>query len=604
MGRREIGQEPVGTGSHAGEGGGRIADRRLVRLIRFGDDANHIGSCRIAAIDDAQVGLAARHEGARGAHIGSEHEMRLQGLPDAMGLKPVAGIGSRWDAFRIADDQFATAPGDPGERSSRSVGLRRGNQHQGVADQIAAAVALDMFGGLKAVHPDFVGEDDNICRCPGFDLSGERPRGGKGRSNLLTGLGLVGGGDFAQGVGEGTGREQHERRAFWIDTRRTTGQQSTEGSQPDKASVYRRNIWLLTRPMTYLRTMAVALSTDKSGRPVGGDASTGLVDPFGRRIDYLRVSVTDRCDLRCVYCMSERQTFLPRSELLTIEELDRLCSTFVRLGTRRLRLSGGEPLVRRGLMELIQGLSRHLETGALDEITLTTNGTQLARFAPALAKYGVRRINVSIDSLDPDAYRRITRGGDLAQVLEGLEAARAAGLRVRVNIVALKTDNADELMEMIGWIHGQGMDAALIETMPLGEIEADRTDQFLSLEVVRRQMQAVWTLTPVAHRAGGPARYVRVEETGGLVGFITPLSHNFCEACNRVRVTCAGTLFLCLGQADSADLKAVLRASPDDALLEGAIREALSRKPKGHDFDISRRGATPAVSRPMSMTGG
>lgn len=350
--------------------------------------------------------------------------------------------------------------------------------------------------------------------------------------------------------------------------------------------------------------MTVVFSADKSNGLSRPGSTAGLVDPFGRRIDYLRVSVTDRCDLRCVYCMSERQTFLPRSELLTIEELDRLCSTFVRLGTRRLRLSGGEPLLRRGFMDLVQSLSRHLKSGALDEITLTTNGTQLARFAPALANYGVRRVNVSIDSLDPVAYRRITRGGDLAQVLEGLTAAREAGLRVKVNIVALKDDNADDLADMIEWIHAQGMDAVLIETMPLGEIDADRTDQFLSLRTVQQRLAERWTLTPTPHRTGGPARYVQVEETGGLLGFITPLSHNFCEACNRVRVTCAGTLFLCLGQDDQADLRAALRASRDDAVLEAAIRSALLRKPQGHDFDISRRGAAPAVARPMSMTGG
>lgn len=330
-----------------------------------------------------------------------------------------------------------------------------------------------------------------------------------------------------------------------------------------------------------------------------------LIDPFGRTIDYVRVSVTDRCDLRCTYCMAERQTFLPRAELLTIEELDRLCSTFVDLGTTRLRLTGGEPLIRKGFMDLVAGLSRHLDSGRLKELTLTTNGTQLERHAEALARYGVRRINVSIDTLDPEAYRRITRGGDLAAVLRGLEAAQAAGLEIKINVVALKADNAADLPDMIAWAHGRGLGMTLIETMPLGEIEADRTDQFLPLSRVRADLERGWTLTPLSRRTGGPARYVRVEETGGELGFITPLTHTFCEACNRVRVTCTGTLFLCLGQEDHADLREVLRVYPDDDQpLRQAIREAIGRKPKGHDFDISKRGAAPAVSRPMSMTGG
>lgn len=330
-----------------------------------------------------------------------------------------------------------------------------------------------------------------------------------------------------------------------------------------------------------------------------------LVDPFGRTIDYVRVSVTDRCDLRCTYCMAERQTFLPRAELLTLEELDRLCSTFVDLGTTRLRLTGGEPLIRKGFMDLVARLSRHLESGRLKELTLTTNGTQLERHAAALARYGVRRINVSIDTLDPQAYRRITRGGDLAAVLRGLDAAQAAGLEVKINAVALKADNAADLPDMIAWAHGRGMGMTLIETMPLGEIEADRTDQFLSLLKVRADLERAWTLTPLSRRTGGPARYVRVEETGGQLGFITPMTHTFCEACNRVRVTCTGTLFLCLGQEDQADLRAVLRAHPDDDRpLRQAVRDAIARKPKGHDFEISKRGAAPAVARPMSMTGG
>jgi cyclic pyranopterin phosphate synthase len=329
-----------------------------------------------------------------------------------------------------------------------------------------------------------------------------------------------------------------------------------------------------------------------------------LVDPFGRTIDYLRVSVTDRCDFRCVYCMAEHQQFLPKAEVLTIEELDRLCSAFVGLGTRKLRLTGGEPLVRRGFMELVERLSRHLTSGALQELTLTTNGSQLTRFAPELARHGVKRLNVSIDSLDPEVFRRITRGGDLAQVLAGVEAARDAGLKVKINTVALKHDNAGQLPAMVQWAHGQGMDLTLIETMPLGEIEEDRTDQYLSLKAVRQTLESFWTLTELPDRTAGPARYVRVEETGGRLGLITPLSHTFCESCNRVRVTCTGTLYMCLGQDDQADLRAPMRSDETDYSLVAAIREALSRKPKGHDFHIERRGEAPAVRRPMSTTGG
>ena len=330
-----------------------------------------------------------------------------------------------------------------------------------------------------------------------------------------------------------------------------------------------------------------------------------LTDPFGRVIDYVRVSVTDRCDLRCTYCMAERQTFLPRAELLTIEELDRLCSTFIDLGTRRLRLTGGEPLLRKGFLDLVAGLSRHLDSGRLQELTLTTNGTRLAAHADALARYGVKRINVSIDSLDPDTYRQITRGGDLGAVLNGLEAAMAAGLKIKINTVALKGDNAGALPDMIAWAHARGMEITLIETMPLGQIEADRTDQFLPLSTVRAGLEARWTLVPSSRRTGGPARYVTVEETGGILGFITPLTHGFCETCNRVRVTCTGTLFLCLGQEDHADLRTVLRANPDDDRpLRDAICEAIARKPGSHDFILPVRGALPAVPRPMSMTGG
>jgi cyclic pyranopterin phosphate synthase len=339
--------------------------------------------------------------------------------------------------------------------------------------------------------------------------------------------------------------------------------------------------------------------------PVARKAVQPLIDPFGRTVDYLRVSVTDRCDLRCVYCMAERQTFLPKAQVLSIEELDRLCSAFVALGTKRLRLTGGEPLVRRGFMQLVEDLSRHLRSGALAELTLTTNGTRLTEFAADLARLGVRRINVSLDSLDAETFARITRGGDLGKVLAGIEAAQAAGLKVKINTVALQGDNALALPAMIEWAHARSLDLTLIETMPLGEIEEDRTDQYLPLSQVRSELESFWTLTPLADRTAGPARYARVEETGGRLGFITPLTHNFCESCNRVRLTCTGTLFMCLGQDDSADLRAPLRDHPgDDAPLFAAIREALTRKPKGHDFRIERRGAAPAVARPMSATGG
>lgn len=335
-----------------------------------------------------------------------------------------------------------------------------------------------------------------------------------------------------------------------------------------------------------------------------GHANAPLVDPFGRTIDYLRVSVTDRCDLRCVYCMAEHQTFLPKADLLTIEELDRLCTAFVALGTKKLRLTGGEPLGRRGFMDLVERLSRHLKSGALEDLTLTTNGTQLPRFAADLARHGVRRVNVSLDSLNPDIFGKITRGGDLNQVIAGIDAAQAAGLKVKINTVALKHDNAGELPAMIQWAHGKGLDITLIETMPLGEIEEDRTDQYLSLTDVRANLESFWTLTPLMDRTSGPARYHRVEETGGKLGFITPLSHTFCESCNRVRVTCTGTLYMCLGQDDQADLRAPMREDPTDASLVAAIREALGRKPKGHDFHIERRGEAPAVRRHMSTTGG
>jgi GTP 3',8-cyclase len=331
------------------------------------------------------------------------------------------------------------------------------------------------------------------------------------------------------------------------------------------------------------------------------DEAPPLVDPFLRRIRYLRVSVTDRCDLRCLYCMPEKMRFLPRAEVLSIEELDRVCSAFVDLGVKKLRLTGGEPLVRKGFMELVNRLSRHLTSGALEELTLTTNGTQLEAFAEPLAAAGVRRINVSVDTLKPDEFARITRGGDLAKVMRGLDAAQAAGLKVKINTVALARDNREEIPALMGWAHGRGMDMTLIETMPVGEVDEDRTDQFLSLEDVRRDLAAVWTLNDLDVNSGGPARYVRVAETGGLLGFITPLTHNFCDSCNRVRLTCTGTLHTCLGQDDDTDLRAVLRSSEDDAPLHATIRQAIAGKPKGHDFRI---GGAAAVARHMSTTGG
>jgi cyclic pyranopterin phosphate synthase len=332
-------------------------------------------------------------------------------------------------------------------------------------------------------------------------------------------------------------------------------------------------------------------------------AKPPLVDGFGRAVTYLRVSVTDRCDLRCVYCMAEHMVFLPKAEVLSLEELDRLASAFVALGVRKLRLTGGEPLVRKGFITLVEKLSRHLSTGALDELTLTTNATQLDRYAADLAAVGVKRINVSLDTLKPDLFARITRGGDLSRVLAGIEAAREAGLAVKINAVALKHDNAAEIPHLIAWAHGKGMDMTLIETMPMGEVDEDRTDQYLSLTELRRELESYWTLTDLAVTTGGPARYVHVAETGGRLGLITPLSHNFCEGCNRVRLTCTGTLHSCLGRDDASDLRAVLRGGADEAELEAAIRAAIAGKPKGHDFHIER-GAAPALARHMSTTGG
>ncbi|MGA3303888.1 MAG: GTP 3',8-cyclase MoaA [Methylovirgula sp.] len=329
-----------------------------------------------------------------------------------------------------------------------------------------------------------------------------------------------------------------------------------------------------------------------------------LIDPFGRKIIYVRVSVTDRCDFRCVYCMSEDMTFLPKQELLSLEELDRLCSAFVARGTRKLRITGGEPLVRRNIMTLFHGLSRHLDSGALDELTLTTNGSRLAFFAQELKACGVERVNVSLDTRDAEKFRTITRHGDLAQVMKGIDAAQDAGLAVKLNMVALKGVNEDEIVPMMEWAHRRGMDLTMIEVMPLGAIETARLDQFLSLASVREKLGQRFTLRDLADRTGGPARYVHVEETGGRLGFITPLSHNFCESCNRVRVTCTGTLYMCLGQDDAADLRTPLRQSQNDDLLNAALNEAIARKPKGHDFIIDRAHPEPAVSRHMSMTGG
>jgi cyclic pyranopterin phosphate synthase len=329
-----------------------------------------------------------------------------------------------------------------------------------------------------------------------------------------------------------------------------------------------------------------------------------LIDPFARAITYLRVSVTDRCDFRCVYCMSENMSFLPKADLLTLEELDRLCSAFITRGVRKLRLTGGEPLVRRGIMTLFQSLSRHLGTGALDELTLTTNGSQLAKYASELAANGVKRINVSLDTLDPDKFRTITRWGDLDKVLGGIDAAQAAGLKVKINAVALKGVNEDELPRLVEWAHGRGMDLTIIEVMPLGDIEPDRLSQYLPLSMVRARLAERFTMDETDYQTGGPARYVRVKETGGRLGFITPLTHNFCESCNRVRLTCTGTLYMCLGQEDAADLRKPLRASEANDLLNAAIDEAVLRKPKGHDFVIDRRHQRPALARHMSVTGG
>jgi len=328
-----------------------------------------------------------------------------------------------------------------------------------------------------------------------------------------------------------------------------------------------------------------------------------MVDPFGRRVSYLRVSVTDRCDLRCVYCMAEEMTFLPKADLLTLEELDRICGALIDKGLRKIRITGGEPLVRRGIMTLFRSLGRRLGDG-LDELTVTTNATQLAKVAGELRDSGVRRINISLDTLDPAKFQAITRWGDLDQVLGGIAAAKAAGLAIKINAVALKDTNEHEYDRMIEWCGGEGFDLCLIETMPMGDIDGDRTSQYLPLSLVRARLASRWTLVDSDYRTGGPARYVEVKETGRRIGFITPLTHNFCESCNRVRLTCTGTLYMCLGQTDKADLRTPLRQSRDDALLHAAIDEAIGRKPQGHDFVIDRRRNRPAIERHMSVTGG
>lgn len=329
-----------------------------------------------------------------------------------------------------------------------------------------------------------------------------------------------------------------------------------------------------------------------------------MIDPFGRRVSYLRVSVTDRCDFRCVYCMSEHMTFLPKKDLLTLEELDRVCSAFVRKGVRKLRITGGEPLVRKNVMWLFKALGRHLEDGTLDELTLTTNGSLLHRMSGDLYACGVRRINVSLDTLSPTKFKAITRWGELETVMNGIAAAERAGLKIKINAVALKGVNDEEIDDLIRFAHGRGADLTLIETMPMGDIEGDRTDQYRPLSAVRADLMDRWTLKDIAYNSGGPARYVEIAETGGRLGFITPMTHNFCESCNRVRLTCTGMLYMCLGQDDDADLRAALRASPDDEVLERAIDAAILRKPKGHDFIIDRETKAPAVARHMSVTGG
>jgi cyclic pyranopterin phosphate synthase len=349
-------------------------------------------------------------------------------------------------------------------------------------------------------------------------------------------------------------------------------------------------------------TLADDMSTIELER--GDPKTSALVDPFQRAIIYLRVSVTDRCDFRCVYCMAEHMTFLPKAEILSLEELDRLCSAFIAKGVTKLRLTGGEPLVRRGIMTLVSSLSRHVASGALKELTLTTNGSQLQKYASELKASGIKRINVSLDTLNADKFHTITRWGDLDKVIAGIDAAQAAGLHIKINAVALKGVNDEEIPSLLEWTHGRGMDLTIIEVMPLGDVDESRLDQYMPLSLVRARLAERYTLEDIDYRTGGPARYVRVKETGGRLGFITPLTHNFCESCNRVRVTCTGTLYMCLGQNDAADLRGPLRALENDDLLHRAIDEAITRKPKGHDFVIDRRHRGAAVPRHMSMTGG
>ncbi len=330
-----------------------------------------------------------------------------------------------------------------------------------------------------------------------------------------------------------------------------------------------------------------------------------LIDPFARKISYLRLSVTDRCDFRCVYCMSEAMTFLPKKDLLSLEELDRMCTTFIGMGVKKLRITGGEPLVRRDILTFFNGMTRHLDSGDLEELTLTTNGSQLEKHAANLFAAGVRRINVSLDTLDADKFAQITRWGRLAQVLRGIEAAQAVGLKVKINAVALKGFNEDELFTLADWCAKHDMDLTFIEVMPMGDIgNEDRIGQYWSLKDLRAELETQFRLTDLPDRTGGPARYVRVEESGQRIGFITPLSHNFCESCNRVRITCTGEIYTCLGQEGHADLRGPLRSSESNAPLEDAIRAAISDKPKGHDFDYSRQKVDGQVSRHMSHTGG
>ncbi|MEQ9519482.1 MAG: GTP 3',8-cyclase MoaA [Parvibaculum sp.] len=328
-----------------------------------------------------------------------------------------------------------------------------------------------------------------------------------------------------------------------------------------------------------------------------------MIDPFGRAVTYLRVSVTDRCDFRCVYCMAEHMTFLPKKDVLSLEELETICGTFIDKGVKKIRLTGGEPLVRKDILLLIQRLGARVKSGELEELTLTTNGSQLPRFSKELYEAGVRRINVSLDTLSEEKFQAITRWGRLPQVLDGIKAATEAGLKVKINAVALKDTNADEIPSLIEWAHGEGHDMTLIETMPMGEIEEDRNDQYLPLSHVRKQLESRWSLIDLPDRTGGPARYVQISETGGRLGFITPLTHNFCESCNRVRLTCTGQLFMCLGQDDDADLRNALR-NGGQKILSDTIDEAIGRKPKGHDFIIDRDRSSPTVRRHMSTTGG